>query len=102
MVSIQIAEGGRAINLTAAKLKTAQQGGGSCLWVPESDVALATKDITQNGVYVAALDGVYGWSRVYVDVPLEGKHIEGIGPDGKTYSVDKDADGNVTVTEVTP
>ena len=48
MVSIQIAEGGRAINLTAAKLKTAQQGGGSCLWVPESDVALATKDITQN------------------------------------------------------
>lgn len=102
MVNIQIAEGGKAINLTAEKLKTDMQGGGSGLWVPESDVALATKDITKNGVYTAALDGVYGWSSVYVDVSQEGNHIEGIGPDGKTYSVDKDAAGNVTVTEVTP
>lgn len=101
-MNITINEGGNAVNLTAAKLGTALQSTGECLWVPESDVALATKDITQNGVYVAALDGVYGWSSVYVSVSQEGNHIHGTGEDGKTYSVDKDADGNVTVTEVTP
>lgn len=64
--NIVIEEGGIGRNLTAEKLKTALVGGGSCLWVPEDEMALTVKSINQNGTYTAASDGFYGYSQVTV------------------------------------
>lgn len=51
-----------------AKLKTNKSGGGSVYWVPEDEVQLGTKSITQNGTYNASSDNKYGYSQVTVNV----------------------------------
>ena len=64
--NIIIQEGGVGRQFTADKLKTALVGGGSCLWIPEDTVPLGTKNITEDGTYEAAADGLYGYSSVTV------------------------------------
>ena len=64
--NITIQEGGTAKQLSPDKLKTNLVGGGTCLWVPEDDVQLTTKHISENGTYKASDDGYYGYSEVTV------------------------------------
>ena len=66
--NIIIQEGGTAKQMTVNKLKTDKVGGGTCLWVPEDEVSLGTKSISQNGTYKASDDGKYGFSQVTVNV----------------------------------
>ena len=78
--NITIQEGGVAKQLTVDKLKTNVVGGGTMLWVPEEDVQLTTKTITEDGTYKAVDDGYYGYSEVTVN---------GIG---KATGIDADGD----------
>ena len=55
--NITIQEDGVGKQLTVDKLKTNLVGGGTCLWVPEDDVALGSKRILKNGTYRASDDG---------------------------------------------
>ena len=67
--NITIQEGGTVKTMTVHKLKTTLVAGGTCLWVPEDEVSLGTKHITENGTYTASEDGKYGYSQVTVNVP---------------------------------
>lgn len=69
---IVIKSGGVGRKFTTDKLKTGLVGGGACLWVPEDETQLITKEITANGVYRPADDGVYGFSEIVVNVPTGG------------------------------
>jgi len=91
--NIVIQEGGTGKQFTAAKLKTATVGGGSCLWVPEDETSLGTKHITKDGTYTAASEGIYGYSEVTVSGigkvvgvdPVTGEEKEvGTQPDPET------------------
>lgn len=64
--NITIQEGGITKQLTADKLKTDLVGGGTCLWVPEDEVRLANKTISEDGTYKASDEGYYGYSQVTV------------------------------------
>lgn len=88
--SIIIQEGGVGKQLTVEKLKTNLVGGGTCLWVPESEVALTTKTITESGTYKASDDGYYGYSQVNVNI-AGGGAVTG-----------KDDDGDDVVAHVDP
>lgn len=87
--------------LTVDKLRTALDGGGSCLWVPEADVALGTRTIRSAGTYYAADDGFYGYSRVTVKgigSSVTGKMSDGSG-DEATATVDPET-GEVTISKI--
>lgn len=86
--NIIIQEGGIGKQLTADKLKTNLVGGGSCLWVPEDEMNLGTKYISENGTYKASDDGYYGFSEVTVS---------GVG-----VATGKDADGDQAQTTTDP
>ena len=91
--NIVIQEGGVGRQLTVNKLKTNLVSGGSCLWVPEDDVQLTTKTITENGTYKAVTDGYYGYS----DVTVSGiGKATGTGPDGEDHEYSEDGTGGVT------
>lgn len=64
--NITIQEGGVGRQMSVEKLKTDLVSGGTCLWVPEDEVVLGRKTITENGTYLAADDGLYGYARVTV------------------------------------
>ncbi len=64
--NITIQEGGVARQLTVDKLKTNLVDSGTCLWVPEDEVQLTTKYITENGTYKAVDENYYGYSEVTV------------------------------------
>ena len=64
--NIVIQEGGIGKQLVVDKLKTDHVGVGSCLWVPEDEVRLGTKSVSENGTYVASNDGYYGYSQFAV------------------------------------
>ena len=99
--NIIIQEGGIGKQLTADKLKTNLVGGGSCLWVPEDEVILGTKSITNNGTYSAATDGLTGFSQVTVNVP-EG-NVTGRDPTtGQEKSVTVDPETGDLVETVVP
>lgn len=101
--NITIQEGGVAKQLTVDKLKTNLVGGGTCLWVPEDDVQLGTKNITENGTYNASSDGLAGYSQVTVNVAGgsgggpggPGSSIVGTDEDGDESVVSVDEDGNI-------
>lgn len=103
--NITIQEGGVARQFGGvAKLRTDQQGGGSVYWVPEEEVQLETKSITENGTYYAADDGVYGWDTINVNVPGGtggdpggiGSSIVGTDPDdGEEYYIGVDDNGEL-------
>lgn len=92
-----ISEGGKAYSFTAALLKTNQQGGGECLWVPRKDVALKSKHITKSGVYAARDDDCYGFNEVTVS----GVDVE-ITQDGDGDDVAEVTDGGVTTETKLP
>ena len=62
--NIIIEQNGTAQNFTASVLRTAKQGGGSVDWVPEDEVQVISKTVTENGEYVAENENVYGYSEV--------------------------------------
>lgn len=83
------------------KLLTNLNGGGTALWVPESERQLTTKSINKNGVYQASKDGAYGWSSVYVSVP-QTTSVTGKGQDGKQHTISTDPSTGMLEDEVTP
>ena len=120
--NIAIQEGGTAKSMTVHKLKTTLVAGGTCLWVPEDEVSLGTKHITENGTYTALEDGKYGYSQVTVNVPGgagsasssgtpttsggttpggTGSAVVGTDPtDGNEYGVGVDENGNLVTTKI--
>lgn len=86
--NITIQEGGTGKSMTVDKLKTALNSGGTCLWVPEDEVQLTTKHITEDGTYKASDDGYYGYSEVTVS---------GIG-----VATGKDSNGDAAVVYTDP
>lgn len=48
------------------KLRTPLQGGGTCDWIPQSE--MIAKTVTDRGVYQASADGVWGYTQVTVDM----------------------------------
>lgn len=111
--NITIQEGGVGKQFTAIKLRTNQVGGGSCDWIPEDE--LGEKTITANGTYSASDDGLFGWSRVTVNVPTSsggsgggsgtgtgtgGTGITSTGQDGNEYNYNTDGSGNIVETKL--
>lgn len=92
--NIVIQEGGIGKQLTADKLKTNLVGGGTCLWVPEDERQLGTKNITENGTYNASSDGLSGYSQVFVNV-AGGSGGEPGGPGSSIVGKDEDGDESV-------
>lgn len=98
--NITVQEGGIAKQLTADKLRTNLVGGGTCLWVPENEIILGTKSITNNGSYSASADGLTGFSQVNVNV--QGDSVTGRDPvtgQEKTVTVDPET-GDLVETVV--
>lgn len=95
--NISIQEGGVGRAFSADRLKTALSDGGSCYWVPEDDVSLITKHITQNGTYNAADDDVYGYSQVTVSGVgvTSGKYPDSSGDDA--YARVDPSTGKITI-----
>lgn len=81
--NIIIQEGGQPKTLTADKLDTTLSGGGWQDWIPEDNVPLGTKSITEDGTYKASSENLYGYSEVTV---------RGIGT-----ATGKDSNGNTHV-----
>ena len=98
--NIRIAEGGMLRRFgPVAKLKTAKQGGGSCLWIQKKDVTLGTKYVNENGVFRPADDGKYGFSQFTAAVTDSGS-VTGKKQDGNTYKISKDGSGNLVEREL--
>ena len=95
--NIVIQEGGAGKQLTAAKLKTALVGGGSCLWVPEDETRLTTKHIREDGTYTAEAEGCYGFSEVTVSGVGVCYGRDGDGDDAR---VSADSHGNLVTTKL--
>lgn len=96
--NITIQEGGVAKQLTADKLKTNLVGSGTCLWVPEDEVQLTTKTITENGTYKASDDGYYGYSEVTVSGIGS---VTGTDPTtGEDTTVTTTPEGEITITTI--
>ena len=96
---ISINEGNIARIMSAKRLKTAVNGGGSCMWVRATDVVKNTLSVSENGVNVAADSGVYCWDQVNVNVSDSGS-VSGKGQDGKPYVVSKGGDGSLSISEL--
>lgn len=93
--SIVIQEGGIGKQLTVDKLNTDLVGGGTCLWIPEDEINLGTKSVSENGTYKAEDDGYTGYSQVHVNV-------SGGGGGGGDNIVGRDSDGNEVVATKDP
>lgn len=95
--NISIQEGGTAKQLTVDKLITHLVNSGTCLWVPEDEVQLTTKTITENGTYKASDDGYYGYEQVIVSIANAGiaTGTDGDGDEAVAYT-DPETGGIVT------
>ncbi|MCR5718677.1 MAG: hypothetical protein K6F80_06570 [Oscillospiraceae bacterium] len=91
------------------KLRVNNVGGGTSDWVPEDEVQLTTKHISENGTYTASDDGYYGYSEVTVSgvggfnyTAGEGDSIGGVDlTEGNEYDISADPEtGDVTVIEL--
>lgn len=97
---IRIKEGGLPRAFDAAKLRTNLQGGGNCLWIPKDSVPVASKFITENGTYLAAAEGLHGFSSL--NVSSQPDYVVG-NKGGKTYYVHKGGTaGNDLIYEELP
>ena len=99
--NITIQESGIAKQLNADKLKTNLVSGGTCLWVPEDDVQLTTKTITENGTYKASDDGYFGYEQVTVNIAKSGI-ATGTDTDGDEAAAYTDPDTGQLVEEKVP
>lgn len=67
--NVAIKEGARAYNFTTDKIRTAQQNSDEpVIWVPESTVQLGSLRPSDNGVYLAAAEELYGYGEIVVSV----------------------------------
>lgn len=67
--NVAIKEGARAYNFTTDKLRTAQQNSDEpVIWVPESTVQLGSLRASENGVYLARSEDLYGFNEIVVSV----------------------------------
>ena len=67
--NVAIKEGARAYNFTVDKLRTAQQDSDDpVIWVPESTVQLGSLRASENGVYLARSEDLYGFNEIVVSV----------------------------------
>lgn len=93
--NITIQEGGVGKQFTADKLKTDLTAGGDTKWVPEDNYNLTAKQITEDGTYVAASEGYYGYS----EVTASGfGRVSGKGQDGNEHMITTDSIGNLVDT----
>lgn len=98
--NITIKEGGMGRQFgPESGLTTKTQDGGSCLWIPKSEIPLTTKSITKNGVYKASDDNAYGYSQVMVNV-TDAEFITGKDSDGNEVVVSKGSDGSLAEQKV--
>ena len=102
-VNISIKEGGKARSFGPVKALMVQGEDGKYYpWFPESDRELGTLSVDKNGIYRASDRGVYGWSRVYVNVPTS-EGVTGRDPDtGEEVYVHPDPETGELVTDVLP
>lgn len=82
---------------TLDKIQTQNIGGGSVTWVPEADTRCETLEVTENGTYVAADAGKYGYD--YVAVSVGGTSVIGT-KNGVRYEVTVDSSGNLVYTRI--
>lgn len=67
--NVAIKEGARAYNFTVDKIRTAQQDSTEpVIWVPESTVRLGSLRASENGVYLARSEDLYGFNEIVVSV----------------------------------
>lgn len=95
--NITIQEGGVAKQLTVDKLKTDLVGSETCLWVPEDEVQLGTKNIAANGTYKASDDGYYGYEQVVVSGV---GRVTGTDGDGDEATVTTGGGGELVTTKI--
>lgn len=83
--NIIIEKDGLLTAFSASKIRTRDPDEGYKYWIPLDETQLAEKNINENGTYVAAAGGFYGYGRVVVDVDEGG--IVGTAADGNDYYV---------------
>ena len=98
-----ITEGGKPRPFGPVKVLMVQGSDGKYYpWFPESDRALSTLSVDKNGIYRASDKGVYGWSRVSVNVP-QNEGVSGKDPDtGEDVYVHPDPETGELVEDVLP
>ena len=71
-----------------ARLDTKIMGGTAMTWLPDDETQTGTLEVTQNGEYLAESEGLYGYSEVVVNVPIEERDrcVFGYEQDGR-YAV---------------
>jgi hypothetical protein len=88
--NISILEGGTAQQFGQVnKLKIANSGGGTSLWVPEDEVTTKSLHVDSNGTYYASQDECYGYDEVSVNIVDE---CFGYDDDGNLWDVEVDDD----------
>lgn len=75
-------------NITAETLTTDEVGGGSLIWVPwEARSHVGELSVSHNGEYLAADDGLFGWTKVNVMVAGgNDAELEITEPDGTVHT----------------
>lgn len=81
-----------------SKIKTNQNPSGDIEWVPEDECVTGTITISSNGTYNAENDGLYGYSKATVNVPVPG-YVRGT-ENGTDYIVTVDNNGYLVYTPV--
>lgn len=95
--NITIQTDGTAVNYNGVKtILTTDADGKHLTWIPLDETGLAIKTVKKNGTYKAKDDGYYGYRQVTV----KASGTTGTKPDGKTYFVDVDEDGNLVETVI--
>lgn len=97
--NITIQEGSKSWPFEARRIKTAMSGDGSCLWRPKDETVLRQKSISENGQYIAADEGLYGYSSASVHVSSSGS-VTGKGSDGNDYTVSVDGGGGLVQDKI--
>ncbi len=90
---VSIRENGELKQFTTSKIKTLLQNGEYAYWIPEDEIDVVYKNITENGVYHAVDEGHIGYSTVYVNVEGTGSGVlhgdcaptDDLGSDGYVY-----------------
>ena len=89
--NISILEGGTAQQFGQVnKLKIANSGGGTSLWVPEDELNTKSLHVDSNGTYYASQDECYGYDEVSVNITDE---CFGYDDDGNLWDVEVDDEG---------
>ena len=98
-----ISEGGKGYSFGPVKCLMVEGGNGDFYpWYPEADRQLDSLSVNKNGIYRASDRGVYGWSRVSVNVATTDR-VTGKDPDtGEEKTVTVDPETGELVETVVP